>query len=76
MDFSTPVFHLYKEYLFNSGSLATKLMARRLPSLLYIPSIDMERLEGFMRQLGISHACLKVPTTRRLAEGALTSGRR
>jgi hypothetical protein len=28
MDFSTPVFHLYKEYLLNSGSLATKLLAR------------------------------------------------
>lgn len=27
-DFSTPVFHLYEEYLLNSGSLATKLMVR------------------------------------------------
>jgi len=27
-NFSTPVFHLYEEYLLNSGSLVTKLMAR------------------------------------------------
>jgi hypothetical protein len=32
----------------------------------------MDRLEEFMRQLWINHASRKVPTTRRLAEGALT----